>query len=176
MLVVALLMQPRMYLAFWYMSTHSWLMLSFLSTNTHKSFLPGWHFICFLPSLCLCLGFPWLRRSTLYVALVNKSLNSVKVLLDGRAALWCWPHQTALGHQQTCWGCTEPHCPCCNKDVKKCWCQYRPLKNHQLDIEKSMKTLQTCSFIQFFYPLSGPSVKSMSLQFRNEVDTQNTVK
>ena len=48
------LMQPRIWLAFWAVSTHFWVMLSFSSTSTPKSFSSELLSILSPPSLYLC--------------------------------------------------------------------------------------------------------------------------
>ncbi|KAK4812205.1 hypothetical protein QYF61_009097 [Mycteria americana] len=51
-------LQPRIRLAFWAADAHCWVMLSFSSTSTPKSFSLGLLSIHSLPSLYLCLGLP----------------------------------------------------------------------------------------------------------------------
>ena len=64
-----ILMQPRVQLAFWDAKTHCWLIFSFLSTNTPKSFSTELLSIYSLPILYSCLGLPWPRCRTLHLAL-----------------------------------------------------------------------------------------------------------
>ena len=71
LLATLLLMQPRIRLAFWAASTHCWVILSFLSTNTLKYFSLGLLSIPSSPSLYLCLGLPQPRCRTLHLALLN---------------------------------------------------------------------------------------------------------
>ena len=68
---MVLLVQPRIQLAFWAVSTHCQVMLSFLLTDTHKSFLAVLLSIHYLPSLYLCLKLPLPTCRTLHLALLN---------------------------------------------------------------------------------------------------------
>ena len=93
----------------------------------------------------------------------------------------CWLHHTAWHHQQTCWGCTRSHCPrhgqrCQTAPVPiltpentTCYCS--PLGHWAIDHNSLRVTIQPIP-----YPLSGPSVKSMSLQFRDRSALQGSVK
>ena len=54
LLPTLLWMQPRTQLAFWAVSTHCWLTVSFPSTNIPKSFSLGLFSIHSSPSLYLC--------------------------------------------------------------------------------------------------------------------------
>jgi len=58
LLAMLLLMKPRIWLAFWAVSAHCQVMLSFRSTSTPKSFSSGLLSIHSLLGLCLCLGLP----------------------------------------------------------------------------------------------------------------------
>lgn len=62
LLAVLLWIQPRKWLVFWVVSTHCWVMLSFLFTNILKSFSRGLLSIHSPPSLYSCLGLLWPKR------------------------------------------------------------------------------------------------------------------
>jgi len=64
-------MQPRILLEFWSTSTDYWLMYSFSSTRSLKSFSGELISISFSASLYVCLGLPWPKCSTLHLALFN---------------------------------------------------------------------------------------------------------
>ena len=68
LLAILLLMQPRIWLAFWAVSTHCWVMMSFSSTSTPKSFSSRLLSIHSPLSLHLCLGLPWPMCRTLHLA------------------------------------------------------------------------------------------------------------
>lgn len=70
LLATLLLMQLKIWLAFWSASAHWWLMLSFLSTNTPKCFSTGLLSIPSSPIPYLCLGLPWPMCRTLHLALM----------------------------------------------------------------------------------------------------------
>jgi len=65
LLVVILLMQPRVQLAFWAASTHCQLTLSLSSTGTPKSFFSEMLSSHYLSNTYLCLELPQLRCKTL---------------------------------------------------------------------------------------------------------------
>jgi len=67
LLATMLLMQPRVWLAFWAASAHCRVMLSFSSTSTPKSFSSGLLSVHPAPSLYLCLGLPWPVCRTLHL-------------------------------------------------------------------------------------------------------------
>ena len=71
LLVMLLLMQPGIQLAFWAAVTHCWLMTSFSSTGTPKSFSSGLLPTCSPPSLCLCLELPRAGYGASHLALLN---------------------------------------------------------------------------------------------------------
>ena len=88
LLVTLLVMQPRTQLAFWAASAHCHLMLSFLSTNTPKSFFSGLLSIRSLPSLSLCSGLPRPMGRTLHLALLNFTRFTRAHLLRLSRSLW----------------------------------------------------------------------------------------
>jgi len=71
LLAKLLLMQHSIWLAFWAVSTHCWVMFSFSSTNTCKSFSSELLSLHSLPSLYSCRGLPQPRCRTLHLALLN---------------------------------------------------------------------------------------------------------
>ena len=70
LLATPLLILPRILLSFWDARAHCWLMLSFSSTRTPKSFSAGLLLRSF-PSLYSYLGLPWSKCKTLHFALLN---------------------------------------------------------------------------------------------------------
>ena len=64
-------MQPRIELAFWSVSAHSWLMFSFSSTSTSKPFLAGLLASRSSPSLYWYQDLSWPMCRTLHLALLN---------------------------------------------------------------------------------------------------------
>ena len=67
-LVMLLLMQLRIQLAFWAASIHYWLMLSLSSADTTKSFTSGLVSGHSMSNLYLCLGMPWPKFRTLHLS------------------------------------------------------------------------------------------------------------
>uniref|UniRef100_A0A8C0E917 ABC-type glutathione-S-conjugate transporter n=1 Tax=Bubo bubo TaxID=30461 RepID=A0A8C0E917_BUBBB len=90
LLATLLLMQPRTWLAFWAVSTHCWLTVSFPSTNTPKSFSLGLLSIHSSPSLYLCMSSTW-NQSVLH-GFINILLLSCSLFLafieDQEAPSW----------------------------------------------------------------------------------------
>ena len=82
------LMQPRVRLAFWTVSTHCWLMSSFSSTGTHKSFLAELLSITLAPSLYWYLGLPWPMCRTLHLILLNLMRFTQAHFLSLSKSLW----------------------------------------------------------------------------------------
>uniref|UniRef100_A0A8D0FDG9 ABC-type glutathione-S-conjugate transporter n=1 Tax=Strix occidentalis caurina TaxID=311401 RepID=A0A8D0FDG9_STROC len=80
LLATLLLMQPRTWLAFWAVSTHCWLIVSFPSTNTPKSSSAGMLSIHSLPSLYLCMSSTW-NQSVLH-GFINILLLSCSLFLE----------------------------------------------------------------------------------------------
>jgi len=68
---ILLLMQPRILLAFCPKSARCWLTLSFSSIRTARSFSVGLLSMSSSLSLCMYLGWPWSKRSTVHLALSN---------------------------------------------------------------------------------------------------------
>lgn len=64
-------MQPRIQLAFWALSVHCWVILSFLSTNIPKFFSSGLFSVHFSPSLYFCLWLPQPRHTGLALGLAG---------------------------------------------------------------------------------------------------------
>ena len=107
-----LLMQPRTQLAFWAVSAHCWVMLSFLSTNTPKSFSARLLYTPSSPSLYWWQVLPQPSCRTMNLALLN-------LMVFTQAHFWSCPgpygwhlvpqvcqlHHSAWCHLQTCWGC-----------------------------------------------------------------------
>ena len=71
LLATPLLMEPRILLAFQAASAHCWLMSSFLSTRTPKSFSARLLSRTSSPSFYKYLGLPQPKCSTLHLALLN---------------------------------------------------------------------------------------------------------
>ncbi|KAK4829762.1 hypothetical protein QYF61_006486 [Mycteria americana] len=109
-------------------------------------------------------------------------LKPVKVPLDGIPSLQHVDRTTQLGViGKLAEGALNPTVHVTNKDVKQRWSQHRPLRNathhwsplgyQAIDRNSLSVTIQPIP-----YPLSGPSVKSMSLQFRDKDVVQDSVK
>ncbi|PKU44834.1 werner syndrome atp-dependent helicase isoform x4 [Limosa lapponica baueri] len=122
-------MQPRMQLAFWSTSTHGQLMLSFLSTNTPKSFSSGLLSIHSLPKEN-CLGLPSPICRTLHLALLNfmrfaLAHMPVQVPLDGIPSLQHVDCATQLGVDvKLAEDALYLTVHAIDKDVKQCLSQY----------------------------------------------------
>uniref|UniRef100_A0A663N7B8 ABC-type glutathione-S-conjugate transporter n=1 Tax=Athene cunicularia TaxID=194338 RepID=A0A663N7B8_ATHCN len=80
LLPTLLWVQPRTRLAFWAVSTHCWLTVSFPSTDTPKSFSAGLLSILSLPSLYLCMNSTW-NQSVLH-GFINVLLLSCSLFLE----------------------------------------------------------------------------------------------
>lgn len=146
-------------------------MLSFLSTNTFKSFSSGLFSNYFSPSLYLCLTLPQLTCKTLHLPLLNFMGFPETHFSSLSRSLWmlpfpqaCQQHSTSWCYWQTCWGCIDPTVHVIDKAVKQCPSQYWPQKNSLiagLHLDNSLSvTLQPIS-----YPPSDPSIKLMPPQF-----------
>ncbi|KAK4813652.1 hypothetical protein QYF61_014951 [Mycteria americana] len=189
LLVTLLLMRPRRRLAFWAASTRCQVMLSFTSANTPESFSAGLLSLHSPPSLYLCLGLPqpmWqdlaLGLVELHEVLTGPPLKLVKVPLGSIPFLQrvhCITQLCVVGKLAE--GALNPTVHVTDKDVKQCRSQYRPLRNttrhwsplgHQAVDHNSL----SASIQPVPHPPSGPSVKSMSLQFRDKDVMQDSVK
>ena len=123
MLITLLLMQYRIKLAFWAMGANWWMMLSFSSTSTPKSFSSaGLLSIHSLPSLYLCSGLPKpMCRPCTWPCWTSWGLHRPTSPACQGPTRWqpfppvCWPHHTDWCCRKTCWGCTQSHCPCCRQ-------------------------------------------------------------
>ncbi|KAK4826701.1 hypothetical protein QYF61_010916 [Mycteria americana] len=109
-------------------------------------------------------------------------LKPVKVLLDCIPSLQQVDRTTQLGVVgKLAEGALNPTVHVADKDVKQHWSQYRPLRNatrhwsplgHQaVECNSLSATIQPIP-----YPPSGPSVRSMSLQFRDKDVTWDSAK
>jgi len=127
LLATLLLIQPRIQLAFWAVNAHCQVMLSFLSTNSPKSFFAGLLSILSLPSLCLCLGLPQHRVQDLALGFVElhevcmgPPLKPGKVPLDGMLSLQHVDHTAQLGViGKFAEGALNPTVHAADKDVKQ---------------------------------------------------------
>ncbi|KAK4831337.1 hypothetical protein QYF61_017468 [Mycteria americana] len=190
LLVTLLLMQPRIWLAFWAASAHCWLMLSFSSTNTPKSFSSGRAALNpFSAQPVFVLGIApthvqdlALGPVELHEVRTGPPLKPVRVPLEGIPSLWHVNSTTQLGDiGKLAEGALNPTVHVADKDVKQRWFQYRPLRNatcpwfplghRAVDRNSLSVTMQPIS-----YPPSSPSIKSMSLQFRDKDVVQDSVK
>jgi len=100
-----LLMQPRMWLIFWVAGAQCQLMLSFSLTNTSKSFLSA--LTQFIPKSTLIFGISPIQVQDHTLSLVKLHIYMgppFKPYHQLQNISWCW--------QQTCWRCTQSHCPC----------------------------------------------------------------
>ncbi|PKU36192.1 hypothetical protein llap_13505 [Limosa lapponica baueri] len=101
------------------------------------------------------------------------SLKPVKISLDGIPSLQHIDGTTQLGViSKLAEGALKPTVSVANKDVKQYWSQYQPLRNtthHWLPLgHRAIDRSSLSAAIQPIpYPQSGPSIKSMSLQFRD---------
>lgn len=116
LLPIFLWIQPRIQLALWAAGTHCWLMSSFSSSSSPKSFFAG---LLSSPFICQILLIPvlaWLRHTTLYLTLMNfmrfpglcrspSARHPVPQACQLHHATWC--------HLQACWACTQSLCLCC---------------------------------------------------------------
>ncbi|CAM9177511.1 unnamed protein product, partial [Bubo scandiacus] len=119
----------------------------------------------------------------LYMVCTGLSLKPVKVLLDGIASLQPLDCTTELGViSELAEGALNPNVHVANKDVKQHEPRYWPPRNttchcsllgHQAAVDSNALrvTVQPIP-----YPPSGPSIKSMSLQFRDKDVMQDSVK
>lgn len=122
LLVVLLLMQPRMQLAFWAVSTHWQPVPSYASTSTPKSFFAGLLSNNSLPSLYLCLGLSWPCCRTTQLAFAQSHLPGLHKPLwraSFLSRLWTAAHSlmSLANLLRVLWSC----CPCHWQNVTKCW-------------------------------------------------------
>lgn len=132
-----ILIQSGVQLAFWTAIAQCRFVFGFSPTNALKSFSTGLLSIYSPPILYLCLGWCWLRRRTLWLALLNfmrfthlSSLLRFLWLASLPSRLLTEPH--ALCCQQAYSGCTRSLCPCCQQ---RCWTAFVPtpiLEKHNI--------------------------------------------
>jgi len=129
----------------------------------------------YVQDLALGLGEP-------HEVCMGPPLKPVKVPLDGIPSLQCVDHTTWLGVVGIlAESALNPTVRVADKDVKQCRFQHRPLKNttchwsalgpQAVDRNSLSETIQPISYL-----LSGPSVKSMTLQFRDNDVMWDSVK
>ncbi|KAK4832903.1 hypothetical protein QYF61_026546 [Mycteria americana] len=190
LLVTLLLMQPRIQLAFWAASAHCRVLLSFLSTNTPKSFSSGRAALNpFSAQPVFVLGIVPTHVQDLALGPVElhevhtcPPLKPVKVPLDGIPSLQRVDSTTQLGDVgKLAEGALNPTVHVTDKDVKQRQSQYQPLRNtthhwyplghRAIDCNSLSATIQPIP-----YPPSSPSIKSMSLQFRDKDVVWDSVK
>jgi len=168
-------MQPRIWLAFWSASTCCWVMLSFSSTSTLKSFSSELLSINSLPSLYLCLGLPWPMCRTLHVAQLNFLMFAWAHVSGLSRSLWM-PTLPSRATQpgvirKLAEGVLNPTIHVTEKDFKPHQSQYWLLRNASWHRSPLGLWVIDCNPLSvtihpILYPPSGPSIKSMSLQFR----------
>ncbi|KAK4823457.1 hypothetical protein QYF61_002293 [Mycteria americana] len=109
-------------------------------------------------------------------------LKPVKVPLDGIPSHQCVNRTTQLGVVgRLAEGALDPTVHVTDKDVKQHWSQYQPLRNatchwsplghRAVDHNSLSATIQPIP-----YPPSGPSIRSISLQFRDKDVMRDSVK
>ncbi|GAB0176555.1 hypothetical protein GRJ2_000120700 [Grus japonensis] len=110
----------------------------------------------------------------LHVLCIGLCLKPVKVPLDGILSLQHVDCTTQLGVvSKLAEGALDPTVHVANKDVKQCRSQYQPLRNttrhwsplghRAIDCNSFSMAIQPIP-----YPLTAPSIKCMSLQFRDK--------
>ncbi|PKU46206.1 hypothetical protein llap_3480 [Limosa lapponica baueri] len=132
-----LLMRRRMWLPFWALSAHCWVMLSFSSTNTPQVLLLRAALNPFSAQPVFVLGITLTRMQDLTFGLVEfyevgmrTDLKPVQVPLDGLPSFQCINSTTQLGvTSNLAKGALNPTIHVANKDVKQRWSQYRPLRS-----------------------------------------------
>ncbi|KAK4831314.1 hypothetical protein QYF61_016803, partial [Mycteria americana] len=161
LLATLLWMQPRIRLAFWAVSAHCQPVFVLGIALTHVQDLALG--LVELPEVCM-----------------GPPLKPVKVPLDGIPSLQRVDRTTQLGViGKLAEGALNPTIHIV-KDMEQCRSQYQPLRNathhwSPLDI-KPLNTTLSVTIQPIPYPLSGPSIKSMSLQFRDKDVMQDSVK
>ena len=122
LLATVLWMQPRIQLAFWAVSTHCRVMLSFLSSRIPKSFSSGLLSMHSPPTLYLCLALPPPMCRTLHLALLNflrftqahpSSLSRSLWMASLPSSMSTTLHSLVLSANLL--GCTRSHCPHCQQ-------------------------------------------------------------
>ncbi|KAK4811059.1 hypothetical protein QYF61_016345, partial [Mycteria americana] len=144
-------------LAFWAASAHCWLMSSFSSTNTLKSFSAGLLSIHSSPSLYPCLGLPRPRLALLnfrrfpWAHLSSLSRVSTRPLSLVSSTNLLRVHSIPLSMSPT------------KIPLRDTTCHWSPPGHRAVDRNSLSVTIQPIP-----YPLSGPLVESMSLNFRDK--------
>ena len=182
-------MQPRIQLAFWAARARCWLMLSFSSISTPKSCSLGLLSSHSPPSLYLCLGLPRPMCRTLHLTLLNfmrftqaHLSRPVQVPLNGIPSLQRINHTTQLGVVgKLAEGALGPTVHVTDKDIKHHRPQYQPLRHITCHWSPPGHRATDCNSVSASikpvpYPASGPSVKSLSLQFRDKDIMWDSVK
>ena len=159
--------------------------VQFLISQHQQVFFPGLPSIHSPPSLYLCLGLPWSRCRTLYLALLNfmsfTQAHLSSLFLDVIPSLQCIDHNIQLGViRKLAEDALSPTVHTTNKDVKKHQSQDWPLKNTTL-LQSPPRhwCIDHNSLSTTIHPIPHPpggSIKSVSVQFRDTDVVQDSVK
>ena len=177
-----------MWLAFWAASAHCRVMFSFSSASIPKPFYSGLLSIHSPPSLCLWFGLPWLLGRNVPLALLNFRRFAWAHLSSLPWSLWMASRSSGVltaslslvSSANQLRVCSIPVSMSLTNMLKQCRSEYNswekphhwcPLGHWAVGHSSLSATIQPNP-----YPPNGPSIKSMSLQFRDKDVMWDSVK